>query len=68
MNCLVLRQSAIWGSFDPNNILPQKSVSVLLLAQKVVSVSILQWIGSLEKRVQDKLRVIIMMNFLFTRG
>lgn len=55
----------MWGNFDPNNIIPKKSVPVLLLAQKVVFVSISQWIGSLEKRVQDKLRVIIMTNFLF---
>ncbi len=49
-------------SFDSNNIIPQKSVS--LLAQKVVLVSISQWISSFEKKVQDQLRVIIMMNLL----
>jgi len=58
----------MWGRFDHNNMISKNTLSLLLLAQTVVLVSIAKWISRLEKRVHNKLTVIKRMNFFLIRG
>jgi hypothetical protein len=58
----------MWRRFEHNNMIFKNTLSLLLLAQTVVLVSIAKWISRLEKRVQNKLTVIKRVSFFLIRG